>query len=824
MSRKEIAIEPYSLTEAEASGCLSTQQVAERVAAGLVNGKTEVRTKSYWKIFRTNTFTLFNVLNVILALLVCFLGHSPKNVGFIGPAVINWIIGIVQEVRAKKTIDKLSLLAAPRVLVIRDDEVREIALCDVVLDDMMLLSSGNQVCADSVILEGTCEVNESLITGESDPVVKRQGDTLLSGSYLVSGKVQARVIHIGMENYVAKISSGAKYIKSNNSEILRALRTVIKLMSIVVVPLGVLLFLKQYLLQHNPLDQSIVSMVSSMSGMIPQGLMALSSTVFAIGIIRLSRHNTLSQDLYCIETLARVDVLCLDKTGTITEGSMQVKKILPVTDNSHEIIERVLMTMVDLLPDANPTYNAVKDYCSEMLRVGVPTPLNVVPFSSERKWSGISLAEGSYVMGAAEFVFAERSTEMQSLLEHFAGEGYRVLVLASSKQIMQDAALPSNLTLMAYVLISDKIRAEAPATLRYFAEQEVDIRIISGDNPVTVSAIAKEAGLENCDYVDMSTITTDEQLAEASRTYKVFGRVTPEQKLKLVKALKADGHTVAMTGDGVNDVLALKEADCSIAMASGSDAARNVAQLVLLDSNFASMPRIVAEGRRSINNLQRSAALYLVKTMYMALLTILFMVVGTYPFEPTNITLVGLATIGVPSFILALEPNRERVKGHFLQNALAKSAPGAVTIVLAFAFLQLLLKVMPDRFALTDDQMSTVSVILLAANGFFVLFNVCRPFDWKHFTLYVGAWLLFAAGWLACSSNVRLGRIPLPLKDWNLFSMTPIQFMSDAAWLYVGVTVGFSMLVFTLFAYLAGQYNLFTAKKMMRALHLEDKA
>lgn len=822
MKRKEIPIEPYSLTEG--IGCLTSRQVAERVAAGLVNGQTEVRTKSYWKIFRTNTFTLFNILNVSLALLVCFVGHSPKNVTFIGPAVINWIIGIVQEVRAKKTIDKLSLLSAPRVTVIRDDRECEIALADIVMDDMMVLSAGGQVCADCVVLTGSCEVNESLITGESDPVVKQVGDTLLSGSFLVSGKVETRVIHIGMENYVSKISSGAKYIKSTNSEILRALRTVIKLMSIIVVPLGVLLFLKQYLLQHNPLDASIVSMVSSMSGMIPQGLMALSSTVFAIGIIRLSHHKTLAQDLYCIETLARVDVLCLDKTGTITEGSMQVKKILPVTDNSHEIIEHTLMELVDLLPDSNPTYNAVKEYCKDMQREEKRTPNYVAPFSSERKWSGVSLAEGSYIMGAAEFVFPTRSEDMQSLLEHYAQEGYRVLVLARSAAQMTESVLPAGLELMAYVLISDKIRDEAPETLRYFAQEDVDIRIISGDNPVTVSAIAKEAGLADCTYVDMSTIETDEQLVDASRRYKVFGRVTPEQKLKLVKALKADKHTVAMTGDGVNDVLALKEADCSIAMASGSDAARNVAQLVLLDSNFASMPRILAEGRRSINNLQRSAALYLVKTMYMALLSVLFLFVGDYPFEPTNITLIGMATIGLPSFILALERNHERVKGHFLQNALAKSTPGAITIALAFAFLQLMLRVMPARFAVTADEVSTVSVIVLACNGFFVLFNVCRPFNWKHFLLYVAMWLIFATGWLMCSLQINVAGHPLNLRKWNLFSMTPIGDMTENVWTFIGIGVGFSIVVFTLFTFLANKYNMFSAKKMMRALHLEDKA
>lgn len=824
MIEQEIAIEPTSVVEEQRG--LTDAQVAERVAAGLTNGRSEVRTKSLWKIFRTNTFTLFNLLNLALALLVVFLGHSPKNVGFVVPAVINWIIGMVQEVRAKRTIDKLSLLSAPKARVIRGGEERDVALSEVVMDDLTVLSSGDQIIADSVVIEGGCEVNESLITGESDPVVKRQGDTLLSGSFLVSGKVEARVIHIGMDNYAAKIASGAKYIKGTNSEILRALRTVIKLMSIVVVPLGVLLLLKQHLWQHNPLDQSVVSMVSSMSGMIPQGLMALSSTVFAIGIIRLSRHKTLSQDLYCIETLARVDVLCLDKTGTITEGSMQVKKMLTVVDNSEERVQRVLAAMVDILPDSNPTYNAVKEFCRDKQRAEVSEPQFVAPFNSARKWSGVSVDGHSYIMGAAEFVFAERTDEMQSLLNRYSQEGYRVLVLAESDAVMEEAVLPAGLSLMAYILISDKIRDEAPATLRFFAEEDVDIRIISGDNPVTVSAIAREAGLTQCEYVDMSTIETDEALTEASRKYKVFGRVTPEQKLKLVKALKSDGHTVAMTGDGVNDVLALKEADCSIAMAAGSDAARSVAQLVLLDSNFASMPRIVAEGRRSINNLQRSAALYLVKTMYMALLTMLFLIVGDYPFEPNHITLIGIATIGLPSFFLALEANRERVQGHFLQNALTKSAPGAVTILLSFAFLQLLLHVMPARFALPPDHMSTVSVLLLVANGFFVLFNVCRPFTIGHFVLYVCMWLIFSVGWLFCSIpwDFHIMGRTINLAELNWFSLTPMGEMTDAIWLYAGVCIGFSMLVFTLFSFLANQYNLFSAKKMMRALHLEDKA
>lgn len=815
---KEIAIEPDSLEICERG--LSAQQVQERVQTGRVNGSNEVRTKSLWMIFCTNTFTLFNILNLVLVLLVCILGKSPKNAIFVGPAVLNWIIGIIQEVRAKRTIDKLSLISAPRVTVVRDDQETEIATEQIVMDDVMVLTGGHQVCADSIVLDGGCEVNESLITGESDPIVKSKGDTLLSGSFLVSGKVTARVIHIGMDNYANKISSGAKYIKSSNSEILRALRTVIKLMSIVVVPLGVLLFLRQYLLNDTELSVSIVKMVASMSGMIPQGLVALSSTVFAIGVIRLSKHNTLSQDLYCIETLARVDVLCLDKTGTITEGSMQLRQIVPIGDYSPQVIDESLVDLITLLHDDNPTSTALKEHFRG--RKSDKELLFAVPFSSQRKWSGISLADGSVVLGAAEFILRDKIDEIADTLHYYSQQGYRVLVLAKSPLPMTEVALPDELQAVAYVLISDTIRKEAPDTLRFFAEEKVDIRIISGDNPITVSAIAREAGLAQCEFVDMSTIQTQEELVEAARKYKVFGRVTPDQKLQLVKALKADGHTVAMTGDGVNDVLALKEADCSIAMAAGSDAARNVAQLVLLDSNFASMPRIVAEGRRSINNLQRSAALYLVKTIYMTLLTVLFLFVGSYPFEPSNITLVGVATIGIPSLLLAIERNRDRVKGHFLQNAIGKALPGALSIVISVGLLQLLFKVLPDRFDLTAGQEQTVTVLVMAAGAFMELFYVCHPYNLRHILLFLSMLGVFFLGWASCSVNINVAGHNLI--DINIFSMTPIADMTRYMALFVGCCVACSLVLFVIFVVLMVRYNLLSAKRVMKALHLEDKA
>ncbi len=799
---------------------LTPQEVEERVSDGRVNGKINIRTKSYAQIFKTNLCTLFNLLNLVLVVLVIAVGHSWKNASFVGPAIINVIIGIVQEIRAKKTIDKLSLISAPKVIVIRDSVETEIKVEEIVKDDIMLLKAGNQICSDCKIIDGNIEVDESLITGESDPITKKAGDVLLSGSYIVSGNAVTQVIHIGMDNYANKISSGAKYIKATNSDILRSLRAVVRLMSIVVVPLGVVLFVKSYL-SSKDLAASTIKMVSSMSSMIPQGLIALTSTVFAIGVIRLSKHKTLSQDLYCIETLARVDVLCLDKTGTITEGTMQVNAIVQKNNYERRDIDKALMELVTIVQDKNPTSMAIRDRysteLSEMKRTLKPS--FIAPFSSARKWSGISIDGVSYIMGAPEFVFKVGTLEFKDDLDYYASQGERVLVLAHSNKVMTDNVLPEDLSLMALIVIGDKIRVEAPDTLKFFADQNVDIRIISGDSPVTVSAIAKKAGLSECDWIDMSTVS-DEQILEVSRKYKVFGRVTPDQKLRLVKALKSDGHTVAMTGDGVNDVLALKEADCSIAMASGSDAARNCAQLVLLDSNFASMPKIVAEGRRSINNLQRSASLYLVKTIYSALLTLLFIFISyPFPFESTNITLVGAATIGIPSFLLALEPNEERVKGKFLQNAMAKALPSALSIVVSVGVLQLIRLLLSNvlGFTLEDDQMTTVSVVLLACGAFVELFVVCKPFDTKHTLLFIGMIAVFMLGWWVTSMDLVF---PGQTEPINIFSMTPIDEITEHMWIYMGISVGASIPVFILVSFLVKKYSKFSNSKLLKKLDL----
>ena len=796
---------------------LTGEEVQSRILEGKVNGKMEVRTKSYAQIFKSNFFTLFNLLNLVLVILVVTIGNSPKNATFVLPAIINLVIGIVQEIKAKRTIDKLSLISAPKVRVIRDGVETEISVPEIVIDDIMILSAGNQICSDCEIIDGSCEVDESLITGESEPVGKSTGEELLSGSYVVSGKVTTKVNHVGMDNYAAKISSGAKYIKSTNSDILLSLRAVIRVMSIIVVPLGVILFLKTYFGSSTPLDQSIVKMVSSMVSMIPQGLIALTSTVFAISVVRLSRHKTLAQDLYCIETLARVDVLCLDKTGTITEGDMQVNEIVQKSGTERSEVDKALEALIAFLPDSNPTYNAIKDKYANMPSVEAEAE-KIVPFSSARKWSGVTLKNNlSYVMGAPEFVLREKVKEYTEEMSSYAERGERVLVLVSFNGVIEDS-LPDDLTVMAFILIGDKIRKEAPDTLKFFRDQDVDIRIISGDNPLTVSAIAKKAGLDKCEYIDMSTVKTDEDLIEASRKYKVFGRVTPDQKLKLVKALKGAGHTVAMTGDGVNDVLALKEADCSIAMASGSDAARNAAQLVLLDSNFASMPRIVAEGRRSINNLQRSASLYLVKTIYSALLTMLFIFVpNPYPFDAVNITLVGAVTIGIPSFILALEPNKDRVRGKFLPNALAKSLPAAINIVVSVAFLQILNMFMSNalKIQITEEQLTTVSVVLLAFGAFIELFIVCMPLDAKRITLFVSMVLLFFLGWIASSVDLTIFG-----KSESLFSMTSIKEITNGMWITMAISLSASIPFFLLINYVLKKYATNSTEKIINTLRL----
>ena len=701
---------------------LSQGQVAARVAEDLVNHNSTVPTKSVACIIRDNVCTLFNLVITILGVAVLLVG-SYKNLLFMGIMFCNLIIGIVQEIRAKRIIDRLSLLSAAGAHVVRDGKTSVIPVEEIVLDDVLELERGNQVICDCILLDGTCDVNESLITGESDSVGKKPGDLLLSGSFVVNGRCRARAEHVGAENYVSVISNEARRHKKAKSEIMNALQRIILVVSIAIIPIGAALFYNQYNLDGNTLQHAVVFTTAALIGMIPEGLVLLTSSVLAISVIRLSKHQVMVQELYCIEALARVDVLCLDKTGTITEGSMELKEVRPLDGVSDEAVEEALSHLCAVMEDDTPTF------CSIASRYGGKPSKKaerILPFSSEKKWSGAYFGEkGGYVLGAPEMILPDLG-KYKPLADELAAQG-RVLLLAHSKGDFAGKELPAALSPMALLLIQDVIRPDAKDTLRYFAEQGVTLKVISGDNPITVSTIARRVALPDADrYVDATTLHTPEDIADAVERYAVFGRVSPQQKKQMVQALQKKKHTVAMTGDGVNDVLALREADCSVAMASGNDAARNVSQLVLLDSNFSSMPQVVREGRRSINNLQRSASLFIVKTIYSICLALLFLFLPMrYPFVPIHLTLISALTIGYPSFVLALEPNHDRIRGSFIKNVVSRSVPTAATILTGVVSVMLV----GPCFGLTEGQVSTVCVMLAAFTGLLLIFKLCTPFN-----------------------------------------------------------------------------------------------
>ena len=753
---------------------LNDEQVRERQNRGLVNDDKALPTKSIKRIFYDNIVTLFNLLNIFLGVAVFCVG-SYKNMLFLGVMLCNTSIGIFQEIRAKKTIDKLSIVSATKVTAVRNGEKKKLSVDEIVLDDILEFTQGNQIPVDCIVVSGSCEANESLLTGEADAIHKSTGDLMYSGSYLVSGRCFARAEHVGSENYASKIAAEAKYVKKVNSEILYTLNKIIKVLTLIIIPLALLMFLKQYSLPVNnslPANQSvfgvvdskmfsaIVNTVAAITGMIPEGLILLTSTVLAVSVVRLSKHKVLVQELYCIETLARVDVLCLDKTGTITEGCMEVADFVPFGETTEkENMEVILSGLVGALNDTNATYMALKDRFSGSTSM---KPDKVVPFASEKKWSGAHFEnEGTYIMGAAEFILGQIPDKLRKALDSYS-KNYRSIILAHSSDNFKDSELPDDIEVIGIVLLNDKIRAEAPQTLRYFADQKVDVKIISGDNPITVSDVARRAGVRNYDkYVDATTLTSDELIREAMEKNTVFGRVTPAQKRQFVVALKQQGHTVAMTGDGVNDVLALKEADCSIAMAAGSDAARNVSQLVLLDSNFASMPKVVAEGRRTINNIQRSSTLFIVKTIFSTLLTVIFLFLNArFPFQPIQLTLVNACTIGVPSFILALEPNKERIKGVFILNILENALPAGLTTVFSILMCSLSASV----FGLTGEEYSTLAVCVTAAVAFMILFRVSLPFNKIRIALFIVMLSSITIG-VICFRDIFLWG-----KHWNLFN------------------------------------------------------
>lgn len=724
---------------------LTSQEVSKRVSEGKVNITTNLRTKSIGRIFRDNICTLFNAINLVLLAALLFVG-SYKNMLFIGIMIANTVIGIVQEIRSKKSVDKLTILSEKKVTVIRDGRECEISKDEIVQDDLIMLSRGSQIPADCIVCEGECKVNESLLTGESNLIEKKIGDKLLSGSFISLGKCYATAEKVGPECYAAKINNEAKYIKKVNSEILRSFNFIIKVCTFILFPIGIAFFIRQFNIQGGDLQDTVVGTVAALLGMIPKGMILLTSSVLAVSTIRLTKNKVLVQEMYCIETLARVDVLCLDKTGTLTTDDMDVADIIRLKDSKE--IETALSSIAHFSEDKNATMLAVEKFVKDYKYVGCK---KFYPFSSETKWSGGDFENGrSYVIGAAEFLFKDRQ-KYKNVFDAIekTSDTVRIVALASSQKSLKNG-LPDDLEPLALLLIKDKLRENVTDTINYFKEQGVALKVISGDSVKTVQNIAKDTGISGAENaVDMSTVKTQEELEKVAENCSVFGRVTPQQKKQLVLALKKSGHSVAMTGDGVNDVLALKEADCSIAMAAGSDAARNVSQLVLVNNDFASMPGVVAEGRRTINNLERSSALYLVKTIYTICLSIFFVFFNmSYPFEPIHLSLIGALTVGFPSFVLALQPNKSRVKGNFTYNIIARAIPAAFCTVINIITMAIIAIYSP----IPEAEYSTVCVYMTALCAYLLLLRLSYPFNALRIAM-----LIISAGGIVAGSLIFSG-------------------------------------------------------------------
>ena len=702
---------------------LSAAEVAERVRDGKINTASTVKTKSIKRIFIDNICTVFNGINVILFILLLLVG-SYKNLLFIGVVLFNTVIGIVQEIRSKQSVDKLTILTESKLTVLRDGKEVQLSKDELVLDDVIILSRGNQVPADCIVIDGDCSANESLLTGESDLIVKKVGDELLSGSFIASGNCYCRVNRVGADSYAAKINNEAKYLKKNNSQILNSFNTIIKICSFIIFPVGILMFVIKYFVQHQEMTDTVVSTVGALVGMIPGGMILLTSGVLAVSVVRLAKKKVLVNEMYCIETLARVDVICLDKTGTLTAEIMNVHDVVPINCEQDEIM--TALSSIASVDEVNATAEAVHQFTENV------EPLSCrgfTPFSSETKWSGGNFENGrTYIMGAAEFVFSdkEKYAEVYRAIAD-VHDTVRILVLAKSSTPIENKQLPEERQPMALVLIKDQLRDNVQDTVNYFKEQGVTLKVISGDSVKTVQNIAKDCGIEGAENaVDMSTVTTEEELAEVAERCNVFGRVTPAQKKKLLIALKKKGHKVAMTGDGVNDVLALKEADCSVAMAAGSEAARNVSQLVLVNNDFAAMPHVVAEGRKTINNIERSSSLYLVKTMYSILLSVFFLFSSSiYPFEPIQLSLIGALTVGFPSFVLALQPNKNIVRGNFTFNIITRAAPAAICIALNTIVITLL----SNTLGISQPEISSMAMYTTSLIGLMLIFRLCIPFN-----------------------------------------------------------------------------------------------
>lgn len=720
---------------------LSSAQAQDRMDAGWGNLPIDPPGKTVGQIIKSNIFTYFNMLFFVLAAFVLVFG-TWQNAMFLGVVFANIAIGIVQELRSKRTLDKLTLLTAPHGFVIRDGRQRKIPTSEMVRDDIVVFSAGSQIYADAVVVSGECSANEALITGEADEIKKTPGSELLSGSFVVSGECRARLTQVGADSYANRLTLEAKEAKPpQQSEMMRSLTRLVQIIGIAIIPLGILMAVKEIVWLERSVSDGVVATVASLIGMIPEGLYLLTSMALAAGVVRLAQKKTLVHDMGCIETLARVDVLCVDKTGTVTENKMTVEDVVPLCPDRFEEgdIRLIMADYVGAMRADNDTMAALRRYFTGEVK---QPAIKAVPFTSAKKFGGVSFHEDeTYLLGAPDVLLGEKYGKYARQIDAYSAKGCRVLLLALYDGQPDDEALDADMLPISLILLSNKIRAEAPDTFKYFAEQGVAIKVISGDNAMAVSEVAKRAGIKGAEsYVDARTLETDEDIAAAVEKYTVFGRVTPDQKRKFVRALKAGGHTVAMTGDGVNDVLALKEADCSIAMASGSDAASQVSHIVLLESNFAAMPSVVAEGRRVINNIERSAALFLVKNIFsfsLAVISLIFTL--PYPVTSAQMSLVSALTIGGPGFVLAMEPNTARIKGKFLPNVIYRALPGGLTDLILVLGVILFCMV----FDVGENMMSTVCAIILNIVGLMVVHYTCKPYNLLRKVMMIGLTVAF---------------------------------------------------------------------------------
>ena len=740
---------------------LTDEEVRQRVEEGFTN-RTDISTdKTTKEIVISNVFTYFNLIFLVITILLIMVG-SFRNLTFLPIIIGNTVIGIVQEIRAKKTLEKMSLLNAPHADVIRNGSVKQISTEELVKDDVILLTAGKQICADAVVISGNIQVNESLLTGEADEVEKTEGSTLMSGSFVVSGECYARLEKVGNESYISKLSLEAKSMGGKEqSEMIRSINLIVKWVGIVIIPIGLILFWQSHFVNGESITKSVTSTVAAIIGMIPEGLYLLTTVALALSTMKLARKKVLLHDMKSIETLARVDVLCVDKTGTITEPDMKLKEIFLCKNSGADgtqtaltldELKSLILDYANASVDNNATMLALKAYAAETLTNNTSalhrTAVSQQAFSSSLKYGSVTFSDGTYLLGAPEFIMHEDFARIEEETIPYADKGDRVLLFARYNGENVENGINGSVTPLGFVALANPIRANAVKTFEYFKSQGVAIKVISGDNPRTVSRIAIQAGIESAEsFVDAATLDTEDKIADAVNKYTVFGRVTPKQKKQLVKALQAKGHTVAMTGDGVNDILAMKDADCSVAMASGSEAAAQAAQVVLLDSDFAHMPDVVYEGRRVVNNIQRSASLFLVKNIFSLLLSLFSVILMvTYPLEPAQVSLISMFTIGVPGFLLALEQNKDRIKGHFITNVMLKALPGGLTDVIAVGALV----VCGEVFCISDASIGTIATLVLSVVGFMILFKISEPLNGMKYAVIIGniAGLVFSGFFL----------------------------------------------------------------------------